>query len=100
MVSYLTTKSNSAPANIIIPNNVEIAPWTTGENVCSNDVIIRLLREPMDVTKPWNQETWTYHSEMDGWTISGVEILLFFFLLSTEFFWVTSRQMQDYFERI
>ena len=54
--SYLTMKSNSAPANIIIPNSVEIAPWTTGENVCSSDVIIRLLREPMAVTKPWNQE--------------------------------------------
>lgn len=56
METYFIMNSNSAPASIIIPIKVDIAPCTTGANVCSNDMAILLFREPMAVKNPWKKE--------------------------------------------
>ena len=52
ILSYLTIKSNSEKASMMIPSSVETAPCTTGANICSTDIAIRLSRLPIDVTKP------------------------------------------------
>jgi len=47
-------KSNSDPAIMTIPRKVDKVPLMTGENTCSRDIRMRLLRDPIVVRKPCN----------------------------------------------
>lgn len=51
-VSHLMMKSNSDPASIRTPSSVEIAPSTTGANMCSRATAERLFLFPNAVRKP------------------------------------------------
>ena len=52
-------KSNSAPASMMTPSKVVMAPWMTGANMCWSVSLMRLLREPKAVRNPCNQDTTT-----------------------------------------
>lgn len=49
---HLMMKSNSDPASIRTPSSVEIAPSTTGANMCSRATAERLFLFPIAVRKP------------------------------------------------
>lgn len=50
--SHLMMKSNSDPASMRTPSSVEIAPSTTGANMCSRATAERLFLLPIAVRKP------------------------------------------------
>lgn len=50
--SHLMMKSNSEPASMRTPSSVEIAPSTTGANMCSRATAERLFLLPIAVRKP------------------------------------------------
>lgn len=51
-ISHLMMKSNSDPASMSTPSSVEIAPSTTGANMCSRATAERLFLLPIAVRKP------------------------------------------------
>jgi len=57
---YLTTKSNSEKASIMIPRRVLSPPWITGTNICSKQEAIRSFLVPREVRKA--STTWAVNS--------------------------------------
>lgn len=64
-VSHLMMKSNSDPASMRTPRSVEIAPSTTGANMCSKATAERLFLLPIAVRKPCGEREVGKRNELE-----------------------------------